>query len=379
MDREALGGDVLVVEDTPASLCLLADLLTQAGYNARRAQDGRMALMSAQARPPELILLDVRMPGMDGYEVCRRLKSDARTQDIPVIFLSALRETADQVRAFQLGAVDYIAKPYQSDEVLARVRTHIALHRLQARLEEQVQERTAQYRQADAELRASRVRLQELAAFLETVREEERARIARELHDELGQSLTALRIDLNWLRARCGDAIPATVGRLAVALDLVEHTVDAVRRISEDLRPRMLDDLGLAAAVEYHVEQFAARTGIRCALRMNRDEFELDGTSATAIFRAIQEALTNVARHARAGTVAVDIEETGAGLCVAVRDDGCGFTASPSPQSFGLLGMQERIRMLGGRFSLESAPGCGTVVSIRIPLPPMANSRNEAA
>lgn len=363
-----LGGEVLIVEDTPASLQLLANLLTQAGYTARRAQDGRMALLSARAHPPELILLDVRMPDIDGYEVCRRLKADARTRDIPVIFLSALRETDDKVRAFQLGAVDYIAKPYQSDEVLARVHTHMELHRLQARLEEQVQQRTAQYRQAEQELRASRQRLQELAAFLETVREEERARIARELHDELGQSLTALRIDLNWLKGRCSGDNPAALERLAGAIEIVENTVDAVRRISGDLRPRMLDDLGLAAAVEYHVEQFAARTGIPCKLQMNRDEFEVDGRTATAVFRAVQEALTNIARHARASAVEVRLEERGDDLAVEVEDNGCGIAGPAQPQSFGLLGMQERIGMLGGSLEIDSAPDRGTTIRLHVPL-----------
>jgi signal transduction histidine kinase len=363
-----LGGEVLIVEDTPASLQLLANLLGQAGYTARRAQDGRMALLSAQAHPPELILLDVRMPDIDGYEVCRRLKADVRTRDIPVIFLSALRETDDKVRAFQLGAVDYIAKPYQSDEVLVRVRTHIELHRLQARLEEQVQERTAQYRRAEQELRASRKRLQELAAFLETVREEERARIARELHDELGQSLTALRIDLNWLKGKCGGGNPAALERLAGAIEIVENTVDAVRRISGDLRPRMLDDLGLAAAIEYHVEQFSTRTGIPCKLQMNRDEFEVDGRTATAVFRAVQEALTNITRHARASAVEVRLEERGNALDVEVGDDGCGIEGPAAPQSFGLLGMQERIGMLGGTLAVESAPGEGTTIRLHVPL-----------
>jgi signal transduction histidine kinase len=366
-DRPPLGGDVLIVEDTPASLQLLADLLTGAGYNARRAQDGRMALMSAQAQPPELILLDVRMPGMDGYEVCRRLKADPRTRDVPVIFLSALRETEDKVRAFRLGAVDYVAKPYQSDEILARVRTHIELHRLQAKLEEQVEERTAQHRRAEEELRASRRRLQELAAFLETVREEERAHIARELHDELGQSLTALRIDLGWLKGKGVGDNPAAAERLAGALSVVEHTVDAVRRISGDLRPRMLDDLGLAAAVEHHVEQFSARTGIACDLRMNRDEFEVDGRVATAVFRAVQEALTNIARHANASAVHIAIEEAGAALRAEVRDDGRGMAQALPPRTFGLLGMQERIAMLGGTFAIESTPGGGTTIRVDVP------------
>lgn len=364
---EPLRAEVLVVEDTPASLELLSALLTGAGYSARLARDGKMALLSAQAKPPELILLDVRMPGMDGYEVCRRLKADPRTRDVPVIFLSALRETEDKVRAFQLGAVDYVAKPYQPDEVLARVRTHVELRRLQAGLEERVQGRTAQFRQSEQKLRESRSRLRELASFLQSVREEERTRIARELHDELGQSLTALRIDLNWLRSKCTGLDPKALERLASALGLVERTVDALRRISEDLRPRMLDDLGLAAAVEHHVTQFSERTGIACSLAMNKEEFEIEGRNATAIFRVIQEALTNVARHAAASKVAVRIEDSDGDIRLTVEDDGCGFEEARERRTFGLLGMQERVEMIGGRLEITSAPSHGTRIEAQVP------------
>ena len=362
----ATGGEVLVVEDTPESLQLLADLLTQAGYVARRAQDGRMALTSAQAQPPDLVLLDVRMPEMDGYEVCRRLKADARTRDVPVIFLSALRETGDKILAFGLGAVDYIAKPYQPDEVLARVRTHVELHRLRAHLEARVEARTAQYREAQRRLEESQARLRELAAFRENVREDERSRIARELHDELGQSLTALRIDLSWVKNRCA-ADDAVAERLGASFALVDRTVEAVRRIAEDLRPRMLDDLGLAAAVEHHVQQFARRTGIVCELAMDREEFAIGRGAATALYRIVQEALTNVARHAGAARVNVRIEQAD-GIRLVVADDGRGMSEeSAAAGSFGLLGMRERVQMLDGRIEVGNAEGGGTVIDVRLP------------
>lgn len=360
-------GDVLIVEDTPASLQLLSDLLTQAGYSARRARDGKIALLSALAQPPELILLDVRMPDIDGYEVCRRLKADPRTRDVPVIFLSALRETEDKVLAFQLGAVDYISKPYQPDEVLARVRTHVELRRFRVGLEGMVRERTAQYVQAESQLRQSQAQLQELAGFLQTVREEERSRIARELHDELGQALTVLRIDLAWLRSRCAAAEPGVLAKLAAAHALVERTVDAVRRISEDLRPAMLDDLGLAAALEHHVARFSESTGIVCELAMNREEFELDDRLATALFRLVQESLTNAARHAAAKRVTMRIEDLDDAIRLAVADDGRGFAVTADHKGFGLLGMHERVKTLGGSLMIDSTPGGGTRVEARLP------------
>lgn len=360
--------EILVVEDTPASLDLLAELLTQAGHLVRPAQDGRMALRSAQAQPPELILLDVRMPGMDGHEVCRRLKADPRTQDIPVIFLSALRDTSDKLLGFELGAVDYIAKPYQPEEVLARVRTHVELHRLQSQLEARVAERTAQLQQSQNSLQESRAQLQELAGFLQTVREEERGRIARELHDELGQALTALRIDIGWLRDRCGALGEPARTRAAAAHAVVEGSIEALRRISEGLRPGMLDVLGLAAAIEHHVGQFAERSGIPVDLAMNRDEFDLDDRRATAAFRLVQEALTNVARHAAASRVQVSLTQDDTGLHVVIADDGRGFDPAAARKTFGLLGMGERVNMLGGDLEIDSQPGRGTRIAATFPL-----------
>lgn len=359
--------EVMVVEDTSASLALLCELLTQADYTVRPAPGGAMALRSAQASPPDLILLDIRMPGIDGYEVCRRLKNDARTRDIPVIFLSALRDEADTLHGFALGAVDFIAKPYRPEEVLARVRTHAELRRLQNGLEERVRERTAQLLAAQASLFDSQSRLQELTGFLQKVREEERTRIARELHDELGQALTSLRIDLGWLRGKFENSGTAVVDRVSGAYTLVERTIEALRRISEGLRPGMLDVLGLAAAVEHHVTQFEERNGITCSLTMNREEFAIDGELATGIFRLVQEALTNVMRHAAASHVSVGIDDDAGNIRVWIEDDGQGFQPKLDKKTFGLLGMQERVKMLGGNIEIMSQPGQGSRIFATFP------------
>jgi signal transduction histidine kinase len=326
-----------------------------------------MALFSAKQRPPELVLLDIRMPGINGYEVCRSLKADPRTSDVPVIFLSAMHETEDKVQGFKLGAVDFIAKPYQPDEVLARVRTHIELRRLQSGLEQRVRERTADYEQSERKLQESWKQLQELAGFLQTVREEERTRIAREIHDELGQALTALRIDLAWLESKCDSDAPRIAERLTSARMLVVRTLDAVRRISEDLRPGMLDDLGLAAAIENHVAKFTEHSGIPCALTMNREEFDVGDNMATAIFRLTQEALTNVVRHASASSVEVEILDDADAIHLTVQDNGCGLAPPIDRKTFGLLGMRERVKMFGGKFEMTSVPSKGTRIEASFP------------
>jgi PAS domain S-box-containing protein len=217
-------------------------------------------------------------------------------------------------------------------------------------------------------LEESEARLRELAAFLQTVREEERTRIARELHDELGQALTALRIDLGWLRGKCGSLGTPATERVAAAFGVVEQSIVSLRRISEDLRPAMLDSLGLAAAVEHYVTQFSQRTGIPCHLAMNREEFDLDSHLATAVFRVVQEALTNVARHAEASEVSVSIDETDTGIDLAVVDNGRGMAPAAHKKTFGLIGMRERITILGGHLDIDSQPQGGTRIACWLPL-----------
>ena len=358
--------EILVVDDTPASLQLLADLLTEAGYVVRVAPEGSMALHSALARPPALILLDVRMPGMDGYELCQRLKEAAQTRDVPVIFLSALRETTDKVRGFALGAVDYIGKPYQAEEVLARVRTHIDLYHLKTRLAEEVEQRTEELRLSSAELQEKRAQLQALMAFLHKVREDERTGIARELHDELGQSLTALRIELGWLRKHCAPLGAAVLERAAAAYGLVEQSVQSLRRISEGLRPGMLDVLGLCAALEHLASQFAERTGVRCCFAADADDYPLPENGAITVFRLVQEALTNVTRHAAATQVNVQLQQGKGCLHLLVSDNGRGFASGQPRQGFGLLGMRERVLMLGGEITIDGSDG--TRIDVRLPL-----------
>ena len=160
-------GIILVVDDTPASLRLLTVLLTEEGYEVRSAISGELALHAATNEPPDLILLDIRMPGIDGFEVCRRLKAQPATQSVPVIFVSAVLETDDKVLGFNLGAVDYVTKPYQREELLARVRTHLELNRLRNHLEALVEERTAELKQSEKNLKANL--LDSIAALAATV------------------------------------------------------------------------------------------------------------------------------------------------------------------------------------------------------------------
>ncbi len=219
-----------------------------------------------------------------------------------------------------------------------------------------------------------RVRAQEersaFAAAVNAAREEEKTRVARELHDELAQSLTALKMDTIWLRDNLPPASGTVAAKLTDMLAMVDGMVASTRRIAADLRPLLLDDLGLLAAIEWLVHNFIQRTGVGCTLLADED-LELREPYATAVFRIVQEALANVAKHAGATEVTVAIDALPGAIALAVRDNGRGFAAEAprKPQSLGLMGLQERALLLKGTVDIHSAPGQGTQVEVSIPFP----------
>jgi PAS domain S-box-containing protein len=235
-------------------------------------------------------------------------------------------------------------------DITERVRAEAALHETErlARLTEQ---------------------LRELSTRLQSVREEERTHISRVIHDELGQSLTGLKMDLAWLQSHLDPQQPALLAKMQTMSRLIDTSVQTVRRISTELRPAILD-LGLVPTIEWQLQEFQTRTGIESKLISAPEETTLDPDGSTTVFRILQEILTNVVRHAEATQVEVELEETTTFLTLQVRDNGRGITESEidSPKSIGLLGMQERARLRGGEVHLHGSPGRGTTVIVRLPL-----------
>ena len=226
----------------------------------------------------------------------------------------------------------------------------------------------SEMKRAEQELRASSEQLRNLAAHLLSVREEERATISRQVHDELGQSLTAVKMDLAWLARRLPRRNSHMLKRIRSTRQLADNMIQSIRRISTELRPAVLD-LGLAAALEWQVQEFQARSGIQCKIRLlTRDV--VASNASTAMFRIFQETLTNVARHSVATRAEVVLQKQRDRLVLLIRDNGRGFDqADPSlSQSLGLLGMRERAAILGGRVNISSAPGNGTTITAWIPL-----------
>lgn len=589
---------VLVVDDNPQNLQLMKTILGANNYHVELAADGPLALQMVKASPPDLILLDVLMPGMDGYEVCRHLKEDEATRNIPVIFVTGMLDIEAETEAFAVGGADFITKPFNLPVVLARVRTHLALHLQRRSLEgmfrdvvefapdafiladaggvivqinaqaeqlfgysrqellgqlvevlipprlrnahvahrdgyvkqshsmqmgaglqclrkdgtefpgdinisplqthrgrllmavvrdvserksrEDQSQEAARYarslievspdplvmidtygkitdvnvaaeritgltreqllgsdaaskfddperlyqgfqqvmakgqvfdypmtikhvsgrltevmcnanayqnqqgevigvfasardmtesRRIQQEILTSRQRVRELAAQSESVREEEKKHIAREVHDELGQVLTALRMDLSLLGMQSGSQDPALMEKVRGMKGLVDRAIQGVRNVASNLRPAALD-MGLVPAITWLCGEFSKHTGVPCEFQADQASMDMDETWSVVIFRIVQESLTNITRYAQADRVNVTMERRDRSLWLEVRDNGRGFAPAEvaKKKSYGLLGMRERAIVLGGRVKIVSAPGQGTLVDVIIPI-----------
>ena len=220
---------------------------------------------------------------------------------------------------------------------------------------------------AEQELLAYTQEIKKLTAHLEQVREEERTRIAREIHDELGQQLTGLKMDASWLLKKIGKDQTALHEKLESMISLMDHTVRTIRKISSDLRPGILDDLGLIAALEWQSNEFEKRAEIECVFTSDVEDTDFDKNINTCIFRIYQEALTNVMRHSSATRVEARMQRISDGFVLIVTDNGIGFDLQEKKETLGLIGMRERALMIGGNFTIESEKGRGVSVQLKIP------------
>jgi len=252
-------------------------------------------------------------------------------------------------RGYEVGAVDYLMKPVVPEVLKSKVAVFVELHGKSERLRE------------------SENKLRRLAAHLISVREEERAHIAREIHDELGQVLTGLKMEVVWLAKRLREQ--ELIDKTDSMSKLIDSTVQTVRKIATGLRPEMLDDMGLIAAVGWQAKEFQKRTGIRCRVKLP-PEVKLDIDVSTTMFRIFQEILTNVARHSRATRIDVELKVAADSVALDVADNGVGISGGDmrGKKSLGLLGMHERALLFGGDVRISGSAGHGTRVGVSIPL-----------
>ena len=225
-------------------------------------------------------------------------------------------------------------------------------------------------KQAEDELRNSRQQLRDLSAYLQSSREQERTSIAREIHDDLGQTLTVLKMDISWLGKRLPKDKKQLVEKTKLMNETLDRSIKTVKRVITDLRPSLLDDLGLIAAVEWQAGDFQNRTGIEFEVTIEPEDFVVDQERSTALFRIFQETLTNITRHADATEVNVSLARKDGEVVMKVSDNGKGITKKEisNTKSFGLLGIRERVHLFGGKMEIKGVKGKGTTVEVRIPV-----------
>ncbi|MBN2119050.1 MAG: response regulator [Anaerolineales bacterium] len=341
---------ILIVDDDPTARETLVAMLEGESYDLQLAKDGFQALQMLARLQPDLILLDIMMPGMDGFEVCRRIRSTPQLAEVPIIVLTALDDRDSLLRAIESGADDFLTKPADRRELMARVRTIIRLNRYQTLLEQR-----------------ENIRL--MAERVVAAQEEERQRISRELHDDLGQALTTHLLGLRNLQEDL--SLPAEVlfERLQALYDQSYEISVKVRRLARDLRPPVLDALGLKVAMQTYCTEFTRRTHLPVIFEADAALPQLADTYNITLYRALQEALTNVVKHAQASQVWVELSVEDETVNLTVQDNGIGFSEERSDSNgIGLAGLRERITVAGGILSIDSTPRRGTVLSVRFPL-----------
>jgi signal transduction histidine kinase len=360
---------ILMVEDDAADAELTKFALKKGGlhFSIARAETRLQYLKELDQRPPALILSDYSLPGFNGHDALEIAQE--KCPDIPFIFVTGTMGEEVAIETLKSGATDYVLKTRLS-------RLMPAVNRALREAHER-----SKHRRAQEQLRESHERLRALSVYLQTVREEERTRIAREVHDELGQALTGCKLDVSWIASKLPRDLKSLLEKTKTLAAHIDSTIQMVRRIATELRPGILDHLGLGAALEWQANEFQTRTGIRCDVNSELGELALDPDITTAFFRIFQETLTNVIRHAGATQMVVHLKQREGRIILEIKDNGRGISKEEivNTKSMGLLNMRERAALLGGDFKISPiAGGKGTKVFVSIPFQrPNSEQPNE--
>jgi|JFJP01.1.fsa_nt_gi signal transduction histidine kinase len=344
---------ILIIDDEASVRDTLAALLQNPDYRVEMAEDGIAGFERAKQIKPDVILLDVMMPRMNGYDVCKRIRQDEEIKEVPIIMVTALDDRDAKLNGLTAGADDFLFKPFDSLELKIRLHTLRYVDRYRNLVEDR-----EKLNKALAQLSEKNKQLKALSRQVLEAQENERRRVAVELHDEIGQLLTGLKFILQRGRHDSANIIEEA---LKVTNELMRHT----REMSLNLRPATLDDLGLFAALDDLFKRFAYQTKIIVHSNLNPlADFRLGKDIETAAFRVVQEALTNIARHAGVSEANVTLTVSPTRLRVSIADSGKGFDVDSKDltASTGISGMAERVNLAGGRFSLQSKPGAGSFV-----------------
>ncbi len=345
---------ILVVDDDAATREFVSGLLRQQGYRVFATASGADMLSAVSVRQPDLILLDVMLPDADGFSLCRRLKQDAGSRDIPVVFLTAMSDGRQMLDGFDAGGVDYIVKPFDVSVLLARVQTHSSLSRLSRGLQRSLDERTEGLAQANR-------RLRELNIEMALLEERQRRRLAQQLHDTTIQQLVLARIII--------EGEDGGFRRKDRLVTLLDDSLRQLRSLVFELSPPILSQAGLHGAAEWLAERLAEQWGLSVDCELQGEPTVLPDAMALTLFQGLRELLINVAKHAEMGHAQVCLRFAPEWVEVLVDDDGRGFpAAAPVVGGFGLNSLRSRIELLGGCVEIGAREPRGTRVCLRVPL-----------
>ncbi len=340
--------NLLLIEDSPDDAELILDEIKGGGFDPvwTRICTAEELKEILPDREWDMVLCDYVLPGFSGLEAIKIIKRSNPL--VPVILVSGHVGEDKAVEAMQSGASDYILK----DNLI--------------RLVPAIQREISEYKSR----KIAFDRAQNLSRRLETIREDERKEIAKNLHDDLGQILTAIKMDLSWLEKRIIVSDPRLKDKMTSIKELVDHSIQTVQRLSSDLRPSILDDLGLLEAFKWQLGQFSERTGLSLKLDLPDNDPDLLPEQAVSVFRIVQEALTNIARHADATEVQVTIQKNREEFTILIKDNGKGISDEQinSPESLGIMSMKERVFHWNGRIVISGKKDKGTSIQIRFML-----------
>jgi signal transduction histidine kinase len=373
-----------------ASFSRLRELVKSSGTTQMNNRTGRLdSLIGKKLNEMETTLVLQEKNGRDaalqlvGTGLGKKAMDDIRVEAQGILgelHQSALTGSAKWAQDIEVGRVGMLAMTgftvmlllvvggLARREIMAREDNRQTLVDERKRLERDVSIRTAE--------------LSELSNYLQTVREEEKSRLARDIHDELGGILVGAKMDVSWVADRFRDREPEVAAKLKRALLMLDEGVEMKRRIIEELRPTLLDNLGLASAIDWQVRQVCDRAGLQCTLNLEESDVELPPNVSIAIYRIVQEALTNIVKYAKARHVDVELVQNATEVAVVIQDDGVGLPpgADTNALSHGISGMRQRVRALGGDFHIRGKPRAGTTLEVNIPLasPPAALAASTA-
>jgi signal transduction histidine kinase len=346
-----MNNKILIVDDDPLGVETLAAILDGQGYRIASASSGVDALKKADDLLPDLILLDVMMPGMDGFEVCRRIRATAKLAEVPIIILTALDDRSSRLRGIESGADDFLSKPVDRQELRLRVSTIVRLNRYRTLL-------------------TQREDLRQMAERVVTAQEEERRRLSLELHDDLGQDLIAHTLNLRNLQTELPLAAEVLSARLDTLIADTSQTIHRMRMLARDMRPPLLDTLGLRSALETYSRDFCLRTGLPVIFEADLTLPAMSDVYSITLYRILQETLTNVIKHSKATQVWVELAIEEHNIALTIQDNGTGFSIeeNSSGNGIGIDGLRERLTLVGGELVISSSAATGTIISARLPL-----------